>query len=262
MEPPEADQITAVLPVPATLAVNCWVAPTWRETEVGLMETFVFRPGVFDRNAVASATRLELPALTTEHPVSTRAKNKDREKTARAKYRSRKIRIKIRHFRGAICTLFGQGLFLKITEVGVYTAGQDLQLTSVALDQSNNISWDWCCPAGSNLFAARSCDDVPKAVADAEPEGVHSMKISETIVRLILSPKSTKVSDGQSWSGSFAGDDFWRGLDQKAKYLEGLVLQGNALTGLTQFSAAEVHFELVEARAAAGWTGSHCCSSD
>jgi hypothetical protein len=37
--PPVADQVTAVLPVPVTVAVNCCVPPVRSEAEVGLMLT-------------------------------------------------------------------------------------------------------------------------------------------------------------------------------------------------------------------------------
>ena len=38
-EPPVADQVTAVLLKPVTVAVNCWVAPVFSETELGLIAT-------------------------------------------------------------------------------------------------------------------------------------------------------------------------------------------------------------------------------
>ena len=38
--PPDADQLTAVLVVPATLAVNCWVFPACSEIEFGVTLTF------------------------------------------------------------------------------------------------------------------------------------------------------------------------------------------------------------------------------
>jgi hypothetical protein len=34
--PPDADQVTAVLVVPVTLAVNCWVSPASSEIEFGV----------------------------------------------------------------------------------------------------------------------------------------------------------------------------------------------------------------------------------
>jgi hypothetical protein len=34
--PPDADQVTAVLVVPVTLAVNCWVSPASSEIELGV----------------------------------------------------------------------------------------------------------------------------------------------------------------------------------------------------------------------------------
>ena len=37
--PPVADQVTAVLLLPVTVAVNCCVAPVWSDAEVGLMLT-------------------------------------------------------------------------------------------------------------------------------------------------------------------------------------------------------------------------------
>ena len=37
--PPVADQVTAVLLVPVTVAVNCWVAPAKSEADVGLTLT-------------------------------------------------------------------------------------------------------------------------------------------------------------------------------------------------------------------------------
>ena len=37
--PPVADQVTAVLLLPVTVAVNCWMAPVISEALVGEMET-------------------------------------------------------------------------------------------------------------------------------------------------------------------------------------------------------------------------------
>ena len=37
--PPVADQVTAVLVVPVTVAVNCWVPPVCTDAELGLMLT-------------------------------------------------------------------------------------------------------------------------------------------------------------------------------------------------------------------------------
>ena len=37
--PAVADQLTDVLVLPVTVAVNCWVVPVWTEAEVGLMLT-------------------------------------------------------------------------------------------------------------------------------------------------------------------------------------------------------------------------------
>ena len=37
--PALADQVTAVLVVPVTVAVNCWVAPVCNDADVGLMLT-------------------------------------------------------------------------------------------------------------------------------------------------------------------------------------------------------------------------------
>ena len=37
--PPVADQVTAVLEDPVTVAENCCVAPDWTEADVGLMAT-------------------------------------------------------------------------------------------------------------------------------------------------------------------------------------------------------------------------------
>ena len=51
----------------------------------------------------------------------------------------------------------------------------------------------------------------------------------------------------------FAGDDFRSGFDKKAKDLEGLILQGNALTGLAKFCRCQIDLELVEACTAPGW---------
>lgn len=39
MVPPVADQVTAVLPVPVTVAVNCCVPPVWSNAELGLTLT-------------------------------------------------------------------------------------------------------------------------------------------------------------------------------------------------------------------------------
>lgn len=90
IEPPEADQVTAVLFVPLTVAVNCWVVPSCRDTELGVIETLILRDG-FERRSVASTTLFE--ALSPEHPVLTMISKEVKSTTTTTKYRSREIRM-------------------------------------------------------------------------------------------------------------------------------------------------------------------------
>ncbi len=64
MLPPVADQVTAVLVVPVTVAVNCRVPPVWIEAEAGEIETETAAVTVTaaDADAVLSAA---LVAFTT-----------------------------------------------------------------------------------------------------------------------------------------------------------------------------------------------------
>jgi hypothetical protein len=67
MMPPVADQVTAVLLVPVTVAVNCWVPAVRREAELGVMltETNV-TVTVAEADLLLSAT---LVALTVKLPA-------------------------------------------------------------------------------------------------------------------------------------------------------------------------------------------------
>jgi hypothetical protein len=98
IEPPETDQVTAVLLVPLTVALNCWLAPVCRDIELGEIEMLTFRH-TFDRAAVASTTLPGLLALSPEHPAPMIAS--DKVKSTTTKYRSREIRMNPAHFRGA-----------------------------------------------------------------------------------------------------------------------------------------------------------------
>ncbi len=58
MVPPVAVQVTAVLVVPVTVAVNCWVPPVMSEAEVGAMltATGIVTVTVAEADFVESAT--------------------------------------------------------------------------------------------------------------------------------------------------------------------------------------------------------------
>ena len=63
--PPVADQVTAVLVVPVTVAVNCWVPPVCSDAEIGLTLTTMGGGGavtvtVADADFVVSATLVAL----------------------------------------------------------------------------------------------------------------------------------------------------------------------------------------------------------
>src|SRR5438045_296193 len=63
--PPVADQVIAVLVVPVTVAVNCWVAPVCTDADVGLMLTATGGGGtvavtVAEADFVVSATLVAL----------------------------------------------------------------------------------------------------------------------------------------------------------------------------------------------------------
>ena len=65
MVPPLADHVTAVLVVPVTVAVNCWVPPVCTDAELGLMLTATGGGGVVtvtvaDADFVVSATLVAL----------------------------------------------------------------------------------------------------------------------------------------------------------------------------------------------------------
>ena len=55
--PPVVDQVTAVLVLPVTVAVNCWGAPVCSDAEVGLMLTEIrVTETVAEADFVVSAT--------------------------------------------------------------------------------------------------------------------------------------------------------------------------------------------------------------
>ena len=66
--PPVADQVTAVLDVPVTVAVNCCVAPVCSDAEVGLMltatnDTVTVAEADFEGSATLVAVTVKVPAV-------------------------------------------------------------------------------------------------------------------------------------------------------------------------------------------------------
>jgi hypothetical protein len=77
MDPPDAAQFTAVLVVPVTVAENCWLPPTERETVVGETAILTADCAVEAGAAAVTPTHPVLKIETAKTKIKTRKKTKD-----------------------------------------------------------------------------------------------------------------------------------------------------------------------------------------